>query len=124
MAKKRRSQKHKKPSRALVVGCVFAATLATTLLSFISLELAMLSFGLFALGALVYSEARRRGFWEQAASYKFKRMKDEQDSLAVSLAEQDRELAILQNQMKRTMDRVEEISLKLSLWNCDSLILI
>ncbi len=110
MAKaQRKSPKHKKPSRAGVAAAVFTATLTITLLSFISLELAMISFGLFALGAIVYSEGRRRGFWEQAASFTFKRLKDEQESLAMSIADHDRELMILQNQMKVTMARVEEI---------------
>jgi len=80
--KKQKKQAFKKPSRTALIAGIFTATITTTLLSFISLELAMLSFGLFALGAIVYAEGRRRQFWEQAASFKFKSLKDTQDALA------------------------------------------
>jgi len=83
MARKRKKQKTlKKPSRALALVSVFIATTTTALISFISLELAFITFGLFAFCALIYEEIRRRQFWELAASFKFKTLKDRQDALS------------------------------------------
>lgn len=61
---------------------VFFGTLVTAMLSFVSLELAVLSFCTFAMAALVMTETRRRNMWEMAASFKFKTLKDSQNMLA------------------------------------------
>ena len=80
-ANKKKQHGYKKPSRFFITTSIFLATITTTLLSFISLELALLSFGLFSLGTLAYSEGRRRHFWEAAASFKFKNLHETQDAL-------------------------------------------
>ncbi|MEM7650468.1 MAG: EAL domain-containing protein [Pseudomonadota bacterium] len=64
------------------MAAIFGGTIATTLLSFISLELAMMAFGIFAIGAVMLAEYQRRGFWEQAASFKFKSLSDNQKATA------------------------------------------
>ncbi len=112
MARKAKKKTLKKPSRAALIACVFTATITITLLSFISLELAMLSFGLFSLGALVYTEARRRQFWEQAASFKFKSLKDAQDALAKETIINSRDIDMLKDDMLHTQAMASEVQNK------------
>ncbi len=80
--KKRRPQKYNKTPRVALIAAVFLGTLCTALLSFISLELSIVSFSAFAIGAMHFTENRRRGFWETAASFKFKTLFDRQKDLA------------------------------------------
>lgn len=88
---------------------MFLASFITVLLSFISLELAALTFGLFTLAGVAYGEGRRRHFWEQAASFQFKTLKDGQEALQKQTAKNTRDLAMLKHEV-RGQDGASEIS--------------
>ncbi len=77
----RRARLLKKPSGFVSnLLLIFAAT-TTALLGMISIEFGLLAAGVFSFTVLLFQEARRRQFWEQAASYKFKTIADVQDML-------------------------------------------
>ena len=72
---------------------IFFGTLVTAMLSFVSLELAVLSFCTFSFGAMVMTETRRRNMWEMAASFKFKALKDTQGKLSKEVVLNSKDLA-------------------------------
>lgn len=96
--KKNRRKEYAKVSRGFAIFGVFLATITTTLLSFISIELALLCFGVFTLAAIVYSEQRRRQFWEQAASFKFKNLQEAQDTLAKKIILNRKDIDVLKGE--------------------------
>ena len=106
MAKKRKKQK---PSRGAMIAVIFLGTITTTLLSFISIELALLSFGLFALGTVIFTENQRRHFWEQSASYKFKTLKDNHNSLAKDVAHNRKNIEILREDVLETREQINSV---------------
>lgn len=111
MARKKKKAS-KKSNRAMLVAAVFLGTVTTTLLSFISFELALLSFGFFSLGLLYTAEARRRNFWEQAASFKFKNLKDTQELLTKEMIMRVNEIDDLKDDMEDAQARIEDLQSK------------
>lgn len=103
MARKKKHARKKiatqKPSSVFTGALLVLAGVSFTLLSFISVELAMFSLALFTLSAVVYGETRRRSFWEQAASFKFKTLKETQDSLAKEILINSRDIDVLKDDM-------------------------
>lgn len=91
---------HKKPfSRGIVAGFVFVSTIVTALLSFISVPLGVMGFGVFALTALIYSDQARRRFWEQSASFKFKNIEEKQEEQLFKSNLNRRDIAALKSRM-------------------------
>ena len=103
MAKKRKKQKL---SNTAMIAIVFLGTITTTLLSFISVELALLSFGLFALGTVIFTENQRRHFWEKSANHKFKTLKDNHNSLAKDVAHNRKNIEILREDALETREQI------------------
>ncbi len=60
---------------------VFFSGVILTALAFVSLDLAILALCCMTLAAFVMTESARRTFWEHAASYKFKTLKDGYETL-------------------------------------------
>jgi len=96
------------PSRSQVAGGVFVATIVTALLSFISLELALLAFGFFGLSAITYSEIRRRQHWEHAASFKFKTGKEHRETLERTVKTHSNKLAQMEEKLEKAQARVSD----------------
>ena len=88
------------PSKIVAGLAVFAASLTIMLLSFISLELALLGFGVFALFSTTYLEARRRGHWEAAASFKFKTLEAAQENLSKETILNSRDIDEIKDDIK------------------------
>jgi EAL domain-containing protein (putative c-di-GMP-specific phosphodiesterase class I) len=74
------AKQYKPAARAGMIALVFIGTVCTAMLSFISMELALLGFGVFTIGCVLMIESRRRNFWELAATFKFKSLKDTQNA--------------------------------------------
>ncbi|MCB9982357.1 MAG: EAL domain-containing protein [Rhodospirillales bacterium] len=100
MAIKKRKTKARKRGfkhwpRAVLIAAVFSAAVCVAFLSFISIPLALLALGVFGLVGMIEAEAYDRSLWEQAASFKFKTLKDGQDALQKQTAQNTRDLAAL-----------------------------
>ena len=102
MARKKQQRRQKQTKRgfknwprAWLVAGVFGATLCIMLLSFISIPLALLGLGIFGLMGIIETEAHERSFWQQAASFKFKTLKDRQDALVKDMAKNTRDIEAL-----------------------------
>lgn len=90
----------------LTICSVFLATTLLALLSFISLELAALTFLIGAAGTLLYAENRRRNFQDLAAAFKFKTLKDGLKALREDLGRNSRGLAALKDDLEETKTRI------------------
>ena len=107
MANKRKKKRQVIRKRtALMIG-VFVAVATTTLLGFVSLPLALLSLGVFALIGMVETEAYERTFWEQAASSKFKILDEKQKILAKDVANNRKNIEILREDILDTRAQIE-----------------
>lgn len=102
MARKKQQRRQKQTKRgfknwprAWLVAGVFGATLCIMLLSFISIPLALLGLGIFGLMGIIETEAHERSLWQQAASFKFKTLKDGQDALVKDMAKNTRDIEAL-----------------------------
>jgi cyclic-di-GMP phosphodiesterase TipF (flagellum assembly factor) len=91
---------------------VFGATLCVAMLSFISVPLGFLGMSVFSIVIMSYSEHRRRGLWEMAASFKMLSLKGEQDEAkavqaktAKGVAQNTDDIKILKSQMQAMMAR-------------------
>ncbi|MEZ5815069.1 MAG: EAL domain-containing protein [Alphaproteobacteria bacterium] len=106
MAGKKRQKKGRarpyKNGRLTMVTAGIIAVVTTVLLGFISIPLALLSVGIFSLVGMIEAEISRREFWEQAASFKFKTLKDGQDALAKEMKASKAEIdALKENSAKK-----------------------
>lgn len=101
--KNRQNDKTIKPLSKLAMGSgIFIATIVLALLSFISLELAMLTFGVMSISAIVFFESRRRAFWELGAAFQFKHLRDQQKSTDKDLLRYGVAIDALKEEMKET----------------------
>ncbi len=108
-ASARRAKLLKKPSQIVSnLLLIFSAT-TTALLAMISIEFGLVAAGVFSLCVLIYNEARRRQFWEQAASYKFKTLADVQDMLTRETVLNSKAIEELQSDGQQTKRVVKNL---------------
>ncbi len=110
----RRARLLKKPSQIVSsLLLIFAAT-TTALLAMISIEIGLLSAGVFALCVMIFNEGRRRQFWEQAASYKFKTIADVQDMLTRETVMNSKAIEELQADSTQTRKNIAGLEQQIS----------
>ncbi len=80
------------PRKALLSLGIFASVAAVTFLSFISLPLAIVSFGFISVGIMIFHERVQRQFWEQAIEFKLKKFAEQQDVLKDMIERQSDEI--------------------------------
>lgn len=113
-AHKKQTKPENTASRAALIATVFIGTACTALLSFISLELGILGFGIFAVSFVLMIESRRRGFWEIAASYKFKTLFETQKNQEKDLLRHAFEIEGVKGELKNLKAASEKTAHMLS----------
>lgn len=106
--KKKKQTRAYKRGRVTIVTAGLIAIVTTTLLGFISIPLALLSLGIFSLVGMIEAEVYRREFWEKAASFKFKTLKDGQDTLTKNILSNAKAIERLKKDISETKVRAAE----------------
>jgi EAL domain-containing protein (putative c-di-GMP-specific phosphodiesterase class I) len=113
MAARSEDKAYKAPAKNLsktAVACaVFIGTIILTLLSFVSMELAMLTFGVMMLVSVLYFENRARGLWELTAAFKFKALRETQKNQGDEIARTSSDIEALKQDMKFTKAQLRNL---------------